>query len=96
MNKERRTAIAKIATDFGTLSAALVNALEEISAISDCEQFDADLNEIKDNEQETFDNMPESLQNGERGSTSSEAIGQLETAISGIDTLREALEQASA
>lgn len=94
MNNERRKAINEIATNFTILKGMLIDALEEISAIGECEQWESDLNDIKDNEEEAYNNMPESLQNGERGQTSQEAISHLETAIGAMETLREALDTA--
>ena len=39
------------------------------------------LNAAKDEEQEYFDNMPESSQSGEKGSAAEEAISNLDSAI---------------
>lgn len=54
-----------------------------------------DLTTIKDEEQEAFDNMPESLQQSERGQASDEAINamdeagsSIESAMDGIDTAK--------
>ena len=50
---------------------------------------------FKDDEEEAYDNLPESLQFGDRGEAMSEAIDNLESAISGIeeaaDYLRDAM-----
>ena len=40
--------------------------------------------DLRDEEQEAFDNMPEGLQLSERGETMEEAIDNLDTAISDI------------
>lgn len=42
---------------------------------------------VRDNEQEAYDNMPESLQDSERGSESQEWIDAIEEALSGLETL---------
>lgn len=44
-----------------------------------------DLESLRDEEQEYYDNMPESFQNGEKGEQAQAAIDHYETAISGID-----------
>lgn len=49
---------------------------------------------IKSEEQDYFDNMPESLQNGEKGETAQAAIDALDTAYDGFDTIVDALSEA--
>ena len=44
------------------------------------------LEKVKDDEQEAFDNMPESLQGSERGETMEEYIYTLETFFDELDT----------
>lgn len=39
---------------------------------------------VRDEEQEAFDNLPQSLQDGERGSAMQEAIDALENAVSSL------------
>jgi len=67
---------------------------DQISALQDVEHK---LTEVTEAEQEAFDNMPESLQGGERGEAMQEAINQLEEAMEAIrnacDALSEALSQ---
>ena len=43
----------------------------------------------KDEEQDSFDNLPENLQSGERGELMEEAIDELQTAI---DSINDAME----
>jgi hypothetical protein len=43
------------------------------------------LEAVRDAEQEAFDNLPESLQQGERGQAMEEAIGNLENTISSLE-----------
>ena len=66
---------------------ALINKLEDIKE---------DIDFIKDEEQEYYDNMPESIQAGERGDKAQEAIDNLDYAYSQIDEVREYLEEALA
>ena len=48
---------------------------------------------MKDDEEEKFDNMPEGLQESERGEAMQEAIEQLETACDSLDEVISALEE---
>ena len=45
----------------------------------------ADIQAISDEEQEAFENMPDSLQGGERGEESQEAVNTLEDVIGAIE-----------
>lgn len=47
---------------------------------------------ILDEEQDAFDNMPESLQYSERGETSQEAIDSMENVLSSLEDILEELE----
>lgn len=72
MNKTRREAIAK--------------QLAEIeSIISQLADIRGELEFLRDEEQEYFDNMPESFQSGEKGTTAEDAISALDMAISYIE-----------
>ncbi len=66
----------------------------QISALQDAEHH---LSDVREEEQEAFVNMPESLQGGERGEAMQEAINQLDEAMEAIrnacDALSEALSQ---
>ena len=66
---------------------ALIDKLEGIKE---------DIDFIKDEEQESYDNMPENFQAGERGDKAQEAIDNLDYAYSQIDEVREYLEEALA
>ena len=55
------------------------------------ENLKADLDSILEEEQEAFDNLPESLQEGERGQASQTAIESLETAQSAFEEIVDAL-----
>lgn len=54
------------------------------------------LNDIKDEEQDAYDNMPESLQESERGCRMSEAIDNIDEAISSIEEAQQHIEEAAA
>lgn len=55
-------------------------------AIALMEQAREILEEVKDEEQNAFDNMPENLQSSERGETMEEYIYTLEEFIDNLDT----------
>lgn len=50
---------------------------------------------LKDEEQEYYDNMPESFQNGDKGEAATTAIDQLEQADTSLQEVVDALEEAS-
>lgn len=62
--------------------------------IIELEDLYSQLEEVKDEEQESYDNLPENLQESSRGEAASEAIDNLESALSSIDEAREYLESA--
>lgn len=72
MNKERRKAILKALDEFSEL----VSKLEEIKTT---------LETARDEEQDYYDNMPESLQGSEKGEQAQSAIEQLDAIITGLD-----------
>jgi hypothetical protein len=47
---------------------------------------------VRDAEQEALDNLPESLQQGERGQAMEEAIGNLESTISNLEDVASEIE----
>ena len=65
----------------------LLNKLEDIKE---------DIDFIKDEEQEYYDNMPENFQMGEKGDKAQEAIDNLDYAYSSIEEVVEYLEEALA
>lgn len=54
----------------------------------------ADIEMYRDEEQDAFDNLPESIQYSERGEKMEEAISQLDEAYDAIDTAVEAISEA--
>ena len=70
MNKQRRKGIDQI-----------INMLENI----DLEEIKDSIQDIIDEEQETFDDMPENLQQSERAEAMEDAINSLEEAQSDLD-----------
>lgn len=73
MNAKRRNAINSIIND-------LIDKFEEIKT----EAIDQ-LSEIRDEEQEAFDNLPEALQDSERGENMQDCIDALESFMSDLE-----------
>lgn len=59
------------------------------------DEIKEDIENIMMEEQEYFDNMPESLQGSEKGTKSEEAISAMENAIDELDSVMSHLEEAS-
>lgn len=59
------------------------------------EALKQDIDDILAEEQEAYDNMPESLQNSERGEAMQEAIDALESAVGSCEELDEYLTNAT-
>lgn len=51
------------------------------------------LETVQEDEQEAFDNMPESLQSSERGEAMEETISNLEDAVSSLEKIGETFEE---
>ena len=89
MNKERRKAIAIVIT----MVEQIVNTLEEAEGgmldhlISDCE-------DLENEEQEYFDNMPESIQSGEKGQAAAQAVQWLADARAAAEQARDSFQEA--
>ena len=62
-----------------------------INKLNDCS---LELESIKDEEQEAFDNFPEGLQVSERGEAMENAISEMESAISSIEDANTSIETA--
>jgi uncharacterized coiled-coil DUF342 family protein len=74
MNKDRRKTIASITEQLAELE-ALRDSIKEA------------IEEVRDEEQEYFDNMPEGFQMADRGQAAEGAISNLENAISQLEDL---------
>jgi len=62
---------------------------EQIEAM---EIIKSSIEDILDEEQDAFDNMPESLQYSERGETSQDSIDAMENVLSSLEDILEELE----
>lgn len=63
---------------------------------NDLDGLKADVESLRDEEQDYYDNMPESFQGGEKGDAASDAIANLEAAYDALDEALNALEEATA
>ena len=79
MNAERRKAIEAIA-----------EALDKVAGFSDTI---AQIETLKDEEQEYYDNMPESLQSGDKGNAAEEAVSNLEAAAEKLEEVENSLNE---
>lgn len=73
MNAERRKKLAAAADKVRRLSVELSEVMQEVI-------------DLRDDEQEYFNNMPEGLQSGERGQAAENAISELDNAIGILET----------
>lgn len=96
MNKERRKVLDALETDaakYHTELEVLVKAVNQaIVELNDKlaeirENLISQLEEVRDEEQEYYDNMSEGIQSGEKGDLAQEAINNLEAAISFLEGL---------
>lgn len=88
MNKQRRKNIGKTIE----LLAEARGLMEEANAkAAEAKEM---LETAKDEESEYKDNMPESMQNGDKGSMADEAIDNLETADSAMESAVDTLDEA--
>jgi len=60
---------------------------------SELEDIRSDIQNLEDEEQEYFDNMPESLQGGDKGQRAEEVISLLQDAGSDADSLVESIDE---
>jgi hypothetical protein len=79
MNKDRRDAIKAV--------------IKVLDRLPDWDDMQATVEALRDEEQEYFDNIPESLQGGDRGMAAESAIQFMDEAISAIENAREAIEE---
>lgn len=96
MNKERRKTLGFIETAAGKydeeMKELVKTANDAITAINDKiaeikDDLISQLEEVRDEEQEYYDNMSENLQGGERGDAAQEAVNNLDAAINFLEGL---------
>jgi hypothetical protein len=84
MNKDRRNALR-----------ALVSQLADAVNIGILSEVREEIDSIRDEEQDYFDNMPEGLQSGDKGSVAEAAISAMDAAMDSIDQVIDALADAT-
>ncbi len=89
MNNQRRKDIKAVITKLENFKAKFEVIADWIEDLSDLRN---EIAEIQQDESDSFENMPESLQQSERGQQSEECIGYLEDAYSELDTFVESLQ----
>lgn len=90
MNKTRRKKIADLCKILTTIEGVNIAQAEKEDRlgllIEEVEDVRSDLEELLGEEQDYLDNMPESLQGGSPGEAAQDAIEQMETAASILET----------
>jgi hypothetical protein len=81
MNKQRRETLRKIQSTIGLMMTKVTESKEMLET-------------IRDEEQEAYDNLPESLQDADKGQDMQEAIDYMDAAISDLDDAFESMENA--
>ena len=97
MNNDRRKVLSGLVNDLTKLKEEVegVGEIEDEEELADKEEawcstvedIHGQLEECKDEEQEYYDNMPESFQNGERGSNAQTAIDAMQEGMDALDEL---------
>lgn len=86
MNEDRRTRLNAAISDINKAQEILKNInRDEVTALINGAKEVVD--EVRDEEQETLENMPENMQGGERGQAMEEAVSTLEEASSELEEL---------
>lgn len=95
MNAARRKALNALYKRIEESKAAVEKLFEglDTSTHDELEEVKADVEAIRDEEQESFDNMPESLQGGDTGQAKEEAVSNMDIAMTELETARDALEE---
>ena len=95
MNKDRRKAIDQAIKDLIGEADKVIKLRDDLEEIkSNFEAGKDTLISLKDEEQDYHDAMPESFQQGERGSKAEEAVSNLEEADSALDDVITKLDDA--
>jgi seryl-tRNA synthetase len=87
MNAERRKALAALIDNDDDVFAGSTSKLKGLA-----EEVKTVLEGLRDEEQEAYDNMPESFQNGEKGEKAQAAITAMEEAISSLEEIDNTLD----
>ena len=67
---------------------------KRIEAIMDAlSQAYGEIEEIRDEEEDAYDNLPENFQEGSRGDAMQDAIDNMETALAAVEEAKDTLEE---
>ena len=91
MNNTRRNEIRRIIRSLSAVVSGDEISSEQARQVLD---YRHDIEDVLDEEQDAFDNMPEGLQSSYRGEISEESIDYLSEAIDGLDDIDDLLAQA--
>lgn len=93
MNASRRKEIAKVIEQLTTLDNKMQEILQQVEVqYQSLDQLQLDAAQIADDEREYFENMPESIQNGDKGGEADEAANTLQEAADAIEDLKTSIE----
>lgn len=87
MNKQRRDQLSTASKALAVLCAKLNELMPEYETIK------SDIEMVRNDEQDAYDNLPEAFQNGERGERMQEVIEELDTALEEIGEIIEMQEK---
>ena len=83
MNKKRRQEISRIVTKIEEI---VLNAKEKL------EELQSDIESIRDEESDCYENLPEGIMYSERGEAMEQAVDNLDNAASSIEELIDAMD----
>lgn len=83
MNKERRKRLENLIEEIETAQSVLLDAVDNFKANIDA--VTNELTSIRDDEEDAFSNMPESLQQGDKGQASEAATDKMNEAEGVMD-----------
>ena len=91
MNKERRASLSAIVKDVTELQTAVAAAVAALSNV-EIANLSGPIEEVKDEEQDSFDNLTEGLQATERGQQMQAAVEAMDEAMNTLNEIAEAIE----
>ena len=88
MNKRRRKELEQLKSEFEQVCLDVNEALEKL------EELKENIECLKEEEEEAYDNLPESLQEAEKGEAMQAAIDYMASAIDAVDVVGANLDEA--
>lgn len=89
MNNDRRKTISRIVADLEKLRKESSEAISTLT--SNLENLKEDITDVRNDEQEAFDNLPEGLQSSEKGSSMEEGISAIDGCADATEELLDVL-----